>query len=146
MHPRISIDLIEQLAEPKIMERGKNYYEDGLIIGAVIRENKLEAFCHGSQIYRVTATIAENKISMTDCTCPYDWGGICKHRVALLLTYLHEPGKFIERPTIAKLLAKKSKDDLIDLIEQMLAQHTTLIELVDSDLDLPEELFWYDDY
>ncbi|MBD2305029.1 SWIM zinc finger family protein [Chroococcidiopsis sp. FACHB-1243] len=26
-------------------------------------------------------------IVSADCTCPYDWGGLCKHQIAVLLAY-----------------------------------------------------------
>lgn len=146
MRPHITLNSIQSLAEVKVMERGMALYHDEAILNPVKRENRLEAFCHGSQIYRVSAIVADDNIGLTNCTCPYDWGGICKHRVALLLTYLHEADKFVQRPTITQLLAKKDKDDLIDLIENMLSRHLTLIELVDPDLDLPDELFFYDEY
>lgn len=142
----INIDMIRALDTPKIFERGKKYYETGMIIQPVIRQNGLEAFSQGSMLYRVSATIEKGDIKQIYCSCPYDWGALCKHQVALLLTYLHEPKSFIQRPTISTLLADKSKTDLINLIEQMLDRHADLLDLVDLDLDLPDELFWDDEY
>lgn len=142
----ISILDIQALAEAKVFERGKNYYEGGEITATVKRGYRLEAFCYGSQIYRVTANVYEGNIGITSCTYPYDWGGICKQRVALLLTYLLEPKRFTERPTIPDLLKKHDKDDLISLIENMLNRHADLMELIDPDMELPEELFWDDEY
>lgn len=136
---------IEELASPKVFERGKRYYEDRSIVTTVIRGNRLEAFCYGSQVYRVTAIVSDSGIGMTTCSCPYDWGGICKHRVALLLTYLHEPTLFVERSTIADLLADKDKDALISMIETILNRYPTLLSDIDPDLALPDELFWDDE-
>lgn len=142
----IRIEAIQALAEPKIFERGKSYYEEGMIINPIMRDNRIEAFSHGSQIYRVSAYISEGHIGQTHCSCPYDWGGVCKHIVALLLTYLLQPKLFIKRLTIGELLLNKNRQDLINIIETMLDRHPTLLELVDPNLDLPEELFWDDDY
>ena len=46
-----------------------------------------------------------------NCSCPYDWGGYCKHIVAVLLAYLHEPEKVTERPSVDELLADLGRDD-----------------------------------
>ncbi|MGB7339963.1 MAG: SWIM zinc finger family protein [Phototrophicaceae bacterium] len=137
----ITIDGIRSQTDPKIFERGKNYYESRMIISPVIRGNRLEAFSQGSMIYQVSATLEAEHIGSASCTCPYDWGGLCKHLVALLLTYLHEPNLFVQRPTISTLLANKSQQALIDLVETMLDRHADLLELVDPELDLPEDLF-----
>ena len=146
MSASITITAIQNLADPKVFERGKSYYEDGMIIHRIIREHKLEAFSHGSRMYRVSAYVHDGRIGQTHCTCPFDWGGICKHRVALLLTYLHEPKSFVNRLTIAELLMDKSHQDLVKLIETMLDRHADLLEIVDPQLELPEELFWDDEY
>ena len=39
----------------------------------------------GSQKYQVMVKGVNNKDIQTSCTCPFDWGSICKHSVAALL-------------------------------------------------------------
>jgi hypothetical protein len=39
----------------------------------------------GSQKYQVLIKGINNKDVQTSCTCPFDWGSICKHTVAALL-------------------------------------------------------------
>ena len=146
MSATITINAIQNLAEPKIFERGKSYYEEGMIIHPIIREHRLEAFCHGSRMYRVSAYVHDSRIGITHCTCPYDWDGICKHRVALLLKYLHEPKSFVPRLSIAELLMDKSRNDLIHMVEDMLDRHADLLDIVDPQLELPDALFWDDEY
>ena len=44
------------------------------------------AIVQGSQKYFVTINFDEHKNKIeTNCTCPYDWGGLCKHEIAFLL-------------------------------------------------------------
>lgn len=45
-----------------------------------------EFSCIGSspEPYKVTIELGKNNIKTTSCTCPYDYGGICKHTVASL--------------------------------------------------------------
>jgi len=32
------------------------------------------------------------------CTCHYDWGGYCKHIVAVLLTFIRDRAEIADRP------------------------------------------------
>lgn len=44
-------------------------------------------------------------------------GGRCKHVVALLLTWIDDPGAFMETETLMTTLENRSKAQLIALIE-----------------------------
>ena len=52
-----------------------------------MRGDQLFATVQGSEWdpYRVIVTLAGDDFTAA-CTCPYDWGGYCKHVVAVLLT------------------------------------------------------------
>ena len=102
---------IRNLARGSSFERGQNYYRDGAIFGAVRQGLELRAQCEGSDYepYQVSVTLTESGIAETFCTCPYDYGGICKHLVALLLTYVHEPQSFRSIPPLTELLADRSR-------------------------------------
>lgn len=47
----------------------------------------------GSKLYTVEATVDSGAIHAV-CSCPYDWGGYCKHIGALLLKWIYEPRSF----------------------------------------------------
>jgi hypothetical protein len=49
-------------------------------------------------------------------TCPYAYGGDCKHIVATLLAWVGEPGSFQPPLAIKALLKKRSKAELITLL------------------------------
>lgn len=135
----ISEATIQERASPQSFERGERYFRNGAIFGTVKRGSSIEAQYQGSDYepYLVKATITGNQISQTSCTCPYDWGGDCKHVVALLLTWLHEPEQFEERAPIVEGLQAKSKDELIDLILLALEHEPRLESLFQ--LSLPTE-------
>jgi hypothetical protein len=120
-------------------ERGRRYYERGMIFSTVQRGNTIEAQCQGSQFepYHVKATIEGGTITGTYCSCPYDWGGDCKHIVALLLTWINKPEEFTERASIDEMLEGKSKEELITLIKLVLEHDPGLESLLD--LALPVE-------
>ncbi len=105
--PRLTEARVRELASEKSFERGQTYYRDGGVLEPVHQEMVLRAQCEGSDYepYQVSATLAEDGIAETSCMCPYDYGGICKHVVALPLTYVQEPKTFRFIPSLATLLA-----------------------------------------
>lgn len=131
--PRLTEADIRNLASEKSFERGETYYRDGAVLDPICQEAHLRAHCEGSDYepYQVSAILAKNGIAETSCTCPYDYGGICKHIVALLLTYVHKPQAFRFIPPLSMLLAGRSQEELIALIGEMIKQEPELLPLVE---------------
>lgn len=96
--------------------------------------NVLRALCWGTapEPYEVEVTIGENEVLSSKCTCPYDWGGACKHVVALLLTYIHQPDVFevIDRKQEEEQLMALSKEQLIAIVQEMIAEVPKLRRLL----------------
>jgi uncharacterized Zn finger protein len=86
--------------------------------------------------YRVTVVLDEGGIVSATCTCPYDWGGYCKHIVATLLTAIRNPSEVKERPTLDALLADLDADTLRRLLGAMLAHRPDLIAWLEGQLAL----------
>ena len=118
-------------------KRGRGYARTRHIFGAIRRESTLRARCRGSSggPYLVEATLARpGKASAKNptafaCDCPR--GGFCKHVVALLLTWIDAPESFEVRPPVADILAGRSHEALVALIEQMLGVLPELESLLD---------------
>jgi uncharacterized Zn finger protein len=93
----------------------------------------LRARCEGSEYepYDVSATLHPHGIAKVACTCPYDWGGACKHIVALLLTYIHDPQAFRVIPPLETLLATSSRETLIAMIEEMVQREPGFMSVVE---------------
>ena len=140
----LSDDIIARQTDSGSFSRGKTYFRGKRIFNAVRRGDLLRARCRGSSggPYLVEATLApadkpksRNPVTYL-CNCPR--GGFCKHVVALLLTWIDRPESFDVRPPIADLLAGKSREELVALIEAMLAADPNLeplIELPAADRD-----------
>jgi uncharacterized Zn finger protein len=117
--------------------RGKTYFRGTRIFNAVRRGNLLRARCRGSSggPYLVEATLAaadkptSRNPAKYQCNCPR--GGFCKHVVALLLTWIDTPESFDVRPPIAVVLAGKSREELVALIEAMLDANPNLEPLIE---------------
>jgi SNF2 family DNA or RNA helicase len=61
----------------------------------------------GSKSYTVNVKNWNTPILSTNCSCDYDWGGICKHRVAALMVLENEIIKYTA--TNANIFAPKKK-------------------------------------
>ena len=104
----ISEDEIAALATAKVLERGRALFDDGALEEPVRRGDELSALCAGSEdeAYEVHVRLAARGVGATRCSCPYDYDGLCKHRVALLLAFAHTPEAF---ETIESKPAKKGE-------------------------------------
>src|SRR5215210_8229765 len=127
--PRLTEEHVRELASERSFERGETYYRDGAVLEPIRQALELRAQCEGSDYepYQVSATLGKSGIAETSCTCPYDYGGICKHIVALLLTYVHEPQSFRSIPPLTELLADRSREQLIALIGEIIKQEPELL-------------------
>jgi uncharacterized Zn finger protein len=135
--PRLTEAHVRELASEKSFDRGEAYYHDGSVLEPVRQGRDLRAQCQGSDYepYQVSATLGKSGIAETSCTCPYDYGGICKHIVALLLTYVHEPQAFRPIPPLATLLAGRSREELIALVGEMIKREPELLSLVELSVE-----------
>ncbi len=115
----------EDFVEAKIIERGLNYYRSGDVRKLEkVGENEFGAVVSGSERYNLYVKIKDGVITEHECDCPYDYGDVCKHKVAVfyairngnfsdtgdklnsLLEHLHESAlrKFVSN------LLKKDRD------------------------------------
>ncbi len=133
MLPKISEEVIAAWVGTKAFQRGFRYYEDGAILNPRKRGAGLIAECQGSQPapYRVEIHLSSEGIAWGICTCPGGEGGHCKHAAALLLTWVFEPESFSEVPELEKVLENQSKSELIALMQQMVARHPDLEQLLE---------------
>ena len=80
--------------------------------------------------YRVGVALQEDDFSAS-CTCPYDWGGYCKHVVAVLLTLIHDRDRITKRAPTEDLLSKLDTDELKALVIRMVESDPKLADVVD---------------
>lgn len=98
--------------------RGYLYFRDGFVQNIVWRSGLLMAEVQGSDDdpYQVQVLFRANDIVNAVCSCPYDWGGDCKHIVAVLLTVLNTPDVVAVRPPLELLLADLNAEQLRTLL------------------------------
>ncbi|HUX88427.1 MAG TPA: SWIM zinc finger family protein [Chloroflexota bacterium] len=120
-------------------ERGLQYSRTRAIFEARRQGNTLKARCEGNRAipYRVQATLGANGQLSASCTCPVGHDGQCKHVAALLLTWQSRPEEFVEIEDVDQALARRSKDELMVLVKQMLRQQPDLELLLETPLPVP---------
>jgi len=70
----------------KIYERGEEYYEDDMVDNVEHDyPDTWTAEVEGNDLYSVEIKLNGDEIVSWDCDCPYDYGDMCKHVVAVLL-------------------------------------------------------------
>src|SRR5262249_37755951 len=108
----------------------------GAVQSIAQRGNALEARVQGSEYspYIVRVQFDASSPTEASCTCPYDFGGWCKHIVAALLVCLRRPGDVEERPPLAELLAPLDRDQLRDLLLALAAGDPDLADSIEAQL------------
>lgn len=121
-------------ASAESYRRGHDYYRNGAVVGLVRRDTTLEAEVEGSQYepYQVTVDFDQAGVTAAECSCPYDWGGWCKHIVAVLLAALHAPDEIETRSPLADLLAQLDRDQLLSLVTALAKQNPGLADQIEA--------------
>jgi uncharacterized Zn finger protein len=131
--PRLTEAQVRGLASRKSFERGEDYFREGAVLEPFRQGAELRAECAGTEAepYQVVAVLDESGVAETSCTCPYDWGGVCKHVVALLLAYVRRPQAFRVVQPLEAMLAERSKAELVALIGEMVRQEPRLMSALE---------------
>jgi len=132
--PQLTEAQVRALASTESFARGREYQDEGAVVRLSRRGDQLLAEVEGSDYapYEVTVTLDAGGIVGYDCTCPYDWGGACKHIVASLLATIEEPEEVEQRPALDTLLAGLSADQLRGILTTLAKERPTLADVVES--------------
>ncbi|MFO7641723.1 MAG: SWIM zinc finger family protein [Candidatus Competibacteraceae bacterium] len=132
--PHLNETTLRRQATAQSFERGEDYYQCGAVGRLQRRGNTLQAEVEGSEVepYVVCLTFDDSGVTDADCSCPYDYGGWCKHIVATALACLREPESIEERPTLKSLLERLDLPQTRDLVQELIAEQPRLMEIVDD--------------
>jgi uncharacterized Zn finger protein len=125
---------IRRHAGSEIFDRGRDYYDGGMVQQLLLRGDTLTAEVEGSQYepYQVSVHFTGNEIVDANCTCPYDWGGWCKHIVAALLAARQEPETIEARPPVTSLIEGLDREQLATLLLALVAEQPALVASIES--------------
>ena len=136
--PHLAESDIRSLATTQSWTRGEDYYYSNRVESVVWRDGLLTAEVEGSEYepYIVQIRFGEQEIRSTDCTCPYDWGGDCKHIIATLLYLCRRRDDIDQRPSVANLIANLNRDQLAEIILDLSISHPAIIDDIERSLPL----------
>ena len=136
-YPDITEDQIQDRCTKQVFARGEGYFYEEMIENAMFHGSTLSATCQGSEDtpYTVSVELTPTGIADAECSCPYDWGGDCKHIVALLLTYVHEPDEIHSIEPILTAIAEKPRETLLRVISELLKREPALVPIVETFAD-----------
>lgn len=125
----------EEAVSSTIVERGSEYYDAGFVAKLVrIGDGRYTASVEGADLYEVAIQLdAEGNIISSYCDCPYDWGPVCKHEVAVYYELIDrlKDNDFPEITTddhlnLETALDSLSKAELIDILVNLAEQDPIL--------------------
>ncbi|MBZ9729672.1 SWIM zinc finger family protein [Salegentibacter sp. JZCK2] len=116
----IPFESFENYIEEKILSRGFSYFEDSQVNNLVeIKPGNYEAQVLGSDEYCVKMVLEEGLIVKHSCDCPYDYGPVCKHMVAVLFAIRETSIKSMNVNEVSKV---KNRKPLYQQVEEVLVK------------------------
>ncbi len=149
----VTLENFESYCQEPILERGQNYYKEGLIYTfESLGDGRYSSIVIGTDPYAVNVEVDENGVvEELHCTCPYDLGAICKHKVAVL----HRIRDFLSGGNahsdghlraLRKELSGYSKADLLDMIMHAASVNLEARRMLFGEADVEDgwdpEVFW----
>lgn len=119
-------ETIRNRSTDAVFERGETYRSEGRIQHLDRFGDLVTATVRGSKLYDVTVEFCGRSID-TQCTCPYDGSGDCKHVVAVLLGIAASPPRD-ESEHVEAVLEDVSAEDLREFVRDALAEDAELRE------------------
>jgi hypothetical protein len=115
--PQFDDEVIRDLATETSYDRGEEYADYGAVHNLVVEGEIYRAHVYGTHRYTVRVWDESGDVG-SSCTCPYDWGGVCKHVVAVMLSVLEqqELGQAVQtvgQPVALDTDASVQVDDLL---------------------------------
>ena len=119
---RIPLNSFEEYIDETILERGLQYFKKGLVSEPeLISQGEFEFRVDGTETYTVKLKLYNNEVYEFACTCPYDFGPVCKHVVATIF-YLQkdELNLEVKEKSKKKNKSKSSKKTLVEQVDEIL--------------------------
>lgn len=130
----------KELFLPHILERGRNYYEEGAVVSLGRTDTGYRAEVEGTEDYEVSIEIQDDEIMDMYCCCPYaDSGNYCKHMAAVLYEIKGGPGDPFEKLAKRKNEKIQAVQDLIEWIPEDELKKL-MVSLICQDEDLYNRL------
>lgn len=132
----MKLSLFEESISTKILSRGKNYFDNSLVMMTNVDDDYCRAEVDGTYTYEVEIYLEGDGITDTYCNCPDEYNDPCKHIVATLFALREELNKPIKQPNqLKEQLETLSKKQLIQLIENIAKHNPTIKKTIQYQLN-----------
>lgn len=125
-----------------ILDRGYNYYFEGVVEDLRKQQDSLTATVCGTKEYEVEVTFAGDRIEDMQCSCPYaESGEYCKHMAAVLYEWedydcVEEEGrcdepmkqKEVEENSVMEIVSNATEEEVRKFLTQVLEKDEKLLE------------------
>lgn len=125
----MNLNNFENYIDPVILERGQEYYDDGAVLSLEFEGDTWIAEVSGTDTYTVSLSLDDTgEIIESYCDCPYDFGPVCKHQVAVLYAMQDQPLKKIKqegikiKESLEKMLNGLDKKMLVSILLDIAAE------------------------
>lgn len=130
---RLELENLLELADDDVRARGEELLLRGAVLEAARSRGRLRARVRGSAPfpYRVEINLSKGTWA---CTCPYTWGSVCKHVVAVALAALEAPEIFARKklgstaPINLQATLELSEDELLRFLWQLAEARPELMQ------------------
>jgi uncharacterized Zn finger protein len=127
--------LIRQNSTDQSFNRGQEYARSQSVGELIWRDRVLRAYVAGTSRYRVAINFNNQEVQSATCTCPYEFGGWCKHIVAVLLVGMEQPN-IEERAGLTQMLERLDLEQTRKLLHNLVAKAPDLIEQIDRQVEI----------
>ncbi len=149
----LCVEDLRNMATEQSFHKGLNYYETNLVDNSVIDGNTIKAEVSGSSYPYYEVEMNIDNPSINYCSCPYDWGGICKHIVALGLYWCNNKEAFKEvkkekvklKNELEQLFSPLNREDLIDILNELIYENeyikSKILDYIQDNGKMTDELY-----
>ena len=135
---KLTENIIQSLATSQSFQRGEEYFHTDAVSTLVQRDDILTARVEGSEYdpYEVSIHLHDGGVAKADCSCPYDWGGYCKHIVAVMLACVHNPDNVDQRESISNILKNLDQSQLLALLKKRMEIEPRLADWIEAEISI----------
>ncbi len=121
----------------KVFDRAEAMLAREDVVHLARRGDDLYGAVRGSEPrpYRVRVALTASGVRGATCSCPYSFGGWCKHIAAVLLSAIEMPLSIPDLPPLADSVAAQDAKRLQDVVLGLALEHPELLEEIEARLN-----------
>jgi len=129
--PSFSEHTVRSLSTQASFLKGKRYLYDNAVGVVESDGTRYWAKVQGTRPYRVTVYERNGELH-AECTCPYNFGGICKHSVATMLKIIEEGPKWAKIPGLSpsEMIKRMNKTELESFVMDLVGLKDGILDML----------------